>query len=57
MSRESHDYLKQKNNDYHQWIEDEYIKLKRELEALNEQNYAEAVKQLEEKYLTNTSTP
>jgi Ca-activated chloride channel homolog len=57
MSRESHDYLKQKNNDYHQWIEDEYIKLKEELEALNEQNYAEAVKQLEEKYLTNTSSP
>ena len=57
MSRESHDYLIQKNSDYHQWIEDEYVKLRDELEALNEQNYAEAVKQLEEKYLTNTSTP
>ena len=57
MSRESHDYLKQKNIDYHNWIEQEYDKLRDELEALNEQNYAEAVKQLEEKYLTNTSTP
>lgn len=57
MSRESHDYLQQKNKEYHQWIEDEYGKLSDELEALNEQNYAEAVKLLEEKYRTNTSTP
>ena len=57
MSRESHDYLQQKNTDYHKWIEQEYDKLRDELEALNEQNYGEAVKQLEEKYLTNTSTP
>jgi Ca-activated chloride channel homolog len=57
MSRESHDYLTQKNKDYHKWIEQEYNKLRDELEALNEQNYAEAMKQLEEKYLTNTSTP
>mgnify|MGYP003520091781 CR=1 FL=1 len=57
MSNESHDYLQKKNRDYHQWIEQEYEKLRDELEALNEQNYAEAVKQLEEKYLTNTSTP
>ncbi len=57
MSRESHDYLEQKNIDYHNWIEQEYDKLRDELEALNEQNYAEAMKQLEEKYLTNTSTP
>ena len=56
MSNESHDYLQKKNRDYHQWIEQEYEKLRDELETLNEQNYAEAVKQLEEKYLTNTST-
>jgi Ca-activated chloride channel homolog len=57
MSRESHDYLQQKNKEYHKWIEQEYDKIRDELEALNEQNYAEAVKLLEEKYLTNTSTP
>lgn len=57
MSRESHDYLQQKNTDYHKWIEQEYDKLRDELEALNEQNYAEAIKLLEEKYRTNTSTP
>ena len=57
MTRESHDYLKQKNIDYHNWIEQEYDKLRDELKALNEQNYAEAIKLLEEKYRTNTSTP
>ena len=57
MSRESHDYLKQKNIDYHKWIEQEYDKLRDELKAINEQNYAEAMKILEEKYRTNTSTP
>ena len=57
MSRESHDYLIQKNIDYHNWIEQEYDKLRDELKAINEQNYAEAMKILEEKYRTNTSTP
>lgn len=57
MSRESHDYLQKKNKEYHAWIEDEYDKLRDELKAINEMNHAEAIKALEEKYLTNTSTP
>ncbi|MDN4492238.1 vWA domain-containing protein [Ureibacillus aquaedulcis] len=55
MSRESHDYLQQKNKDYHAWIEDEYDKLRDELKAMNEMNHAQAIKALEEKYLQNTS--
>ncbi|MEO4054201.1 VWA domain-containing protein [Solibacillus sp. CAU 1738] len=55
MSRESHDYLKLKNAEYHDWIEKEYGKLKADLEALNELNYAEAVQELEDKYIKNTS--
>lgn len=57
MSRESHDYLQKKNKEYHAWIEDEYGKLRDELKEINEMNHAEAIKALEEKYLTNTSTP
>jgi len=55
MSQESHDYLKKKNTEYHNWIEEEYRKLKADLEAMNEMNYKEAVKQLEEKYINNTN--
>lgn len=57
MSRESHDYLRQKNSEYHDWIEEEYSKLKKDLEALNEKNYTDAVKALENKYLENTTSP
>lgn len=55
MSRESHDYLHQKNTEYHDWIEQEYGKLRDELKTMNELNHTEAIKALEEKYLTNTS--
>ena len=57
MSREAHDYLKQKNTDYHNWIVEEYDKLNADLKAMNEMNYTEAIKELENKYLQNTSTP
>ncbi|WP_255508003.1 VWA domain-containing protein [Lysinibacillus sp. BW-2-10] len=57
MSPESHDYLQRKNKEYHTWIEQEYDKLRAELEAMNELSYTDAMKALEEKYLTNTSTP
>ncbi|RST73687.1 VWA domain-containing protein [Siminovitchia acidinfaciens] len=50
MSRESHDYLREKNREYHNWIEEEYKSLKRELKELNEKNINEALQQLEEKY-------
>ncbi|MFX3673030.1 MAG: VWA domain-containing protein [Paenisporosarcina sp.] len=55
MSEESHEYLLNKHNDYHQWIRDEYDKLKAELKSLNEMNSKEAIKALEEKYQQNTS--
>lgn len=54
MSRESHDYLRQKNSEYHDWIEKEYLELKRELEELNEANFNEAIESLEEKYMQKT---
>lgn len=57
MSREAHDYLKQKNTEYHNWIEEEYKKLYDNLKAMNEMNYSEAIQELERKYLQNTSTP
>lgn len=57
MSRESHDYLKQKNTEYHNWIVEEYGKLKDDLKAMNEMNYTEAIRELEQKYLQNTSNP
>lgn len=55
MSQESHDYLKQKNKDYHTWIEQEYDKLRDELKVINEMNYKEAMKLLEETYKKNSS--
>ncbi|QCR31540.1 VWA domain-containing protein [Lysinibacillus sp. SGAir0095] len=55
MSKESHDYLKQKNTEYHDWIEEQYAILRKDLEAMNEMNYNEAVKELENKYLNNIS--
>ncbi len=56
MSAESHDYLKKKNTEYHNWIEEQYGILRDDLKAMNEADYNEAVKQLEEKYLNNTSS-
>lgn len=56
MSQESHDYLIQKNKEYHLWIEQEYDKLRDELKTLNEMNYKEAMKLLEDTYEQN-STP
>lgn len=53
MSRESHDYLEQKNRDYHVWIEEEYGKLKKELQELNDKKVDEAIRTLEEKYIEN----
>jgi Ca-activated chloride channel family protein len=54
MSRESHDYLKEKNTTHHNWIEEEYDKLRDELKAMNEMNYSEAIKALEETYQSST---
>lgn len=57
MSRESHDYLRQKNRDYHQWIEAEYKKLKQDLYEMNDKKIDDAIQMLEEKYLENASVP
>jgi len=54
MSQDSHDYLTTKNNDYHEWIREEYDKLKAELKTLNELNSQEAIKSLEETYENST---
>lgn len=53
MSQQSHDYLIDKNTEYHQWIEQEYDKLKTSLESLNDKNYTETIQKLEETYQQN----
>ncbi|MDZ5474413.1 VWA domain-containing protein [Bacillus sp. 31A1R] len=54
MDSESYDYLYQKNTDYHNWIDSEIARFKKELHALNEKGYSEALKELEKKYQENT---
>lgn len=54
MSRESHDYLRKKNTEYHNWIEEEYKSLKKDLRELNETKIGEALQSLEDKYLKNS---
>lgn len=53
MSRESHDYLRKRNTEYHNWIEEEYNTLKKELKELNENKINEALQLLEEKFNEN----
>lgn len=54
MERESADYLKEKNKQYHDWIKEEIEKFDNDLKELNEKNYTEAIKILEDKYQQNT---
>ncbi|MEI5907454.1 VWA domain-containing protein [Bacillus spongiae] len=54
MDNESRIYLEEKNNKYHKWIDEEISKFNQELKSLNEKNYEEAKKALEEKYEINT---
>ncbi|MGN7387266.1 vWA domain-containing protein [Sporosarcina sp. SAFN-015] len=54
MSRESHDYLRSKNSEYHDWIESQYDALKADLKQMNEMEYSKAIQALEEKYLQNS---
>ncbi|MGM0867773.1 MAG: vWA domain-containing protein [Bacillota bacterium] len=54
MSKESREYLQSKNKEYHGWISSEIDRFKAELKELNQQNYQEAKKALEEKYQINT---
>lgn len=46
--------IEDKNREYHDWINSEIQKFKEELHSLNEMNYTEAIKALEEKYEQNT---
>lgn len=54
MSEESRVYLDEKNREYHAWVDSEIKKFKEQLHALNEMNYSEAIKTLEEKYQQNS---
>lgn len=54
MTADSRVYIEEKNLEYHDWIDSEIQKFKEELHALNEKNYTEALKILEEKYQQNT---
>ncbi|MEN0650468.1 VWA domain-containing protein [Caldifermentibacillus hisashii] len=54
MDDESYEYLQEKNREYHNWIKTEIDQFKKELKALNEASYSEAIKALEDKYITNT---
>ncbi|MEH7883201.1 VWA domain-containing protein [Bacillus sp. JJ1609] len=46
--------IEEKNRAYHDWIDSEIKKFKEELHALNEKNYTEAIKSLEDKYQQNS---
>jgi Ca-activated chloride channel homolog len=54
MSKESYEYLEKKNREYHQWIKNEIKMFNDELKNINQQNYQEAKKALEEKYQLNS---
>jgi len=45
--------LRDKHYAYHDWIIDELEAFQKELGAINEQNCADAVEQLEKKYFSN----
>ena len=53
MSRESHDYLRARNSEYHDWMRSEYAELKKDLKNMNEMQFSEAIQALEEKYIEN----
>jgi len=54
MNDESYQYLETKRIEYHRWIKKEIKKFEKELKAFNEASYSEAIKALEDKYITNT---
>ncbi|MED4851652.1 hypothetical protein P9386_07450 [Caldifermentibacillus hisashii] len=54
MNDESYQYLETKRIEYHRWIRKEIKKFEKELKALNEASYSEAIKALEDKYISNT---
>jgi Ca-activated chloride channel homolog len=54
MSNDSRIYLENKNNEYHKWIGEQIDEFKAQLKELNQKNYQEAKKALEEKYQLNS---
>lgn len=54
LDSDSYRYLVDKNKEYHDWIKGEIAGFKQELKNLNNQSFTEALKALENKYLTNT---
>jgi len=54
MNDKSYKYLMTKNTEYHQWIQEQIDQFEKELKALNETSYSQAIKALEDKYITNT---
>jgi Ca-activated chloride channel homolog len=54
MSNDNRVYLENKNNEYHKWIGEQIDEFKNQLKELNEKNYQEAKKALEEKYQLNS---
>ncbi len=53
MTSESYNYLREKNSEYHKWMDEEYKILKKELEDLNEMKIGEALQLIEEKFNQN----
>jgi Ca-activated chloride channel family protein len=51
---EAYEYLTKMNTEYHQWIQEQIDQFEKELKALNETSYSQAIKALEDKYITNT---
>ncbi|KIO62366.1 vWA domain-containing protein [Caldibacillus thermoamylovorans] len=54
MNDKSYKYLMTKNTEYHKWIQEQIDQFEKELKALNETSYSQAIKALEDKYITNT---
>lgn len=50
ISSDAFGYLSKKNTDYHKWIWNEIHTVKKDLETINESNFHEALKDLEERY-------
>lgn len=50
ISREAFQYLDKKNSEYHNWIFSEIDQIKKDLDGINEKNFHDALKDLEERY-------
>lgn len=53
LSQEAYNYLREKNTSYHEWIKQEQDAIKEDLKSLNNANFLDAKKEIEERYQTN----